>query len=181
MVSFAVQELFGLIGSLCYAMSLQSSLNLWNVARQAPLSMEFSRQEYWNGLLCPSIFLTQGLNPRLLCLLHWQAISLPVVPPGKPLCLFLLLFLLLSEMDPKSMPLWFMSKSILPRFSSRSFTYSILHKVLKSILSLLFNIVLDNVVIPFFHMQLSSFPSTTCWRDCLFSTVYCILASFLVD
>ena len=30
------------------------------------------------------IFLTQGLNPRLLCLLHWQAGSLPTEPPGKP-------------------------------------------------------------------------------------------------
>ena len=26
---------------------------LWTVAHQAPLSMRFSRQEYWNGLLCP--------------------------------------------------------------------------------------------------------------------------------
>ena len=26
---------------------------LWTVAHQAPLSMGFSRQEYWNGLLCP--------------------------------------------------------------------------------------------------------------------------------
>ena len=26
---------------------------LWTVTCQAPLSMEFSRQEYWNGLLCP--------------------------------------------------------------------------------------------------------------------------------
>ena len=25
----------------------------WTVARQAPLSMEFSRQEYWSGLLFP--------------------------------------------------------------------------------------------------------------------------------
>ena len=28
--------------------------NTWTVARQAPLSMEFSRQEYWSGLLFPS-------------------------------------------------------------------------------------------------------------------------------
>ena len=27
---------------------------LWTVARQAPLSIEFSRQEYWTGLLFPS-------------------------------------------------------------------------------------------------------------------------------
>ena len=33
------------------------------------------------------IFLTQGLNPRLLSLLHWQAGSLSLVPPGKPLLL----------------------------------------------------------------------------------------------
>ena len=26
---------------------------LWNVAHQAPLSMGFFRQEYWNGLHCP--------------------------------------------------------------------------------------------------------------------------------
>ena len=30
------------------------------------------------------IFPTQGRNPRLLHLLHWQAGSLQVVPPGKP-------------------------------------------------------------------------------------------------
>ena len=27
---------------------------LWTVAHQAPLSMGFSRQAYWSGLLCPS-------------------------------------------------------------------------------------------------------------------------------
>ena len=27
---------------------------LWTVAHQAPLSMGFSRQEYWSGLPCPS-------------------------------------------------------------------------------------------------------------------------------
>ena len=26
---------------------------LWTVARKAPLSMEFFRQEYWSGLPCP--------------------------------------------------------------------------------------------------------------------------------
>ena len=37
--------------------SLQSCptprLTLWTVARQAPLSMGFFRQEYWSGLPCP--------------------------------------------------------------------------------------------------------------------------------
>ena len=37
------------------AKSLQSHLfvTLWTVACQAPLSMGFSRQEYWSGLPCP--------------------------------------------------------------------------------------------------------------------------------
>ena len=52
----------------------------------APLSMGFFRQEYRSGLPClpPGIFPTQGSNPRLLCLLHWQADSLPLAPHGKP-------------------------------------------------------------------------------------------------
>ena len=39
--------------------------------RQAPLSMEVSRQEYWSGLPFPiqGILLTQGFNLPLLCLL----------------------------------------------------------------------------------------------------------------
>ena len=32
--------------------------------------------------LLQGIFLTQGLNPRLLCLLRRQVGSLPLVPPG---------------------------------------------------------------------------------------------------
>ena len=35
--------------------------------------------------LLQGIFPTQGLNLLLLCLLHWQVGSLPLVPPGKPL------------------------------------------------------------------------------------------------
>jgi len=34
----------------------------WIAARQASLSMEFSRQEYWCGLLLQGIFPTQGLQ-----------------------------------------------------------------------------------------------------------------------
>ena len=48
----------------------------------------FSRQECWSGLPCllQGLFPTQGLNPYLLCLLHWQGGSLPLAPPGKPHC-----------------------------------------------------------------------------------------------
>ena len=51
------------------AQSLQVCLFVtpWTIAHQAPLSMRFSRQEYWSGLPCPPprIFLTQGSNLRL--------------------------------------------------------------------------------------------------------------------
>ena len=61
-------------------------VTLWTIARWATLSMEFYMQKYWNGChtLLQGIFLTQGWNLHLLCLLHWQADSLPLVPPGKP-------------------------------------------------------------------------------------------------
>ena len=44
--------------------------------------VELSRQEYRSGLPFPppGIFSTQELNPGLL---HWQADSLPLEPPGK--------------------------------------------------------------------------------------------------
>ena len=59
---------------------------LWTVGHQAPLSMGFSRQEYWSGChtLLQGIFPTQGLNSRLLHHLHWRVGSLPLAPLGKP-------------------------------------------------------------------------------------------------
>ena len=44
------------------------SVTSWTVARQAPLSMEFSRQECWSGLPFPSpgYLPTQGLKLGLL-------------------------------------------------------------------------------------------------------------------
>ena len=65
---------------------VQLFATLWTIAPQAPLSMGFSRQEYWSGLPFPppGELPNPGINPRLLRLLHWQAGSLPLVPPGKP-------------------------------------------------------------------------------------------------
>ena len=59
----------------------------WTVAYQAPLSMAFSRQEYYSGLPFPfqGIFLTQELNPGLLHL--WQILYL-LSYEGSPLVLY---------------------------------------------------------------------------------------------
>ena len=53
------------------------------VAHQAPLSMEFSRKEYWSGLPFPSPgdLPDPGIKPGSVAL--W-ADSLPSEPPGKP-------------------------------------------------------------------------------------------------
>ena len=57
----------------------------WTVAYQAPLSMGFSRQEYWSGLPFPSPgdLPNPGIEPRPPAL---QADALPSEPPGKPPC-----------------------------------------------------------------------------------------------
>ena len=38
---------------LSHFSSVQLFVTLWTIAHQAPLSMEFSRQEYWSGLPGP--------------------------------------------------------------------------------------------------------------------------------
>ena len=47
------------------AKSCPTPVTLWTVAHQTPLSMEFSRQEYWNGLSFPSPgdLLHPGIEP----------------------------------------------------------------------------------------------------------------------
>ena len=46
---------------------VSDSVTPWTRAHQAPITMEFSRQEYWSGLPFPppGIFPTQGSNPDL--------------------------------------------------------------------------------------------------------------------
>ena len=47
---------------------------------QAPLPMEFFRQEYWSGLPIPppGDIPNPGIKPASLCLPHWQDNSLPL-------------------------------------------------------------------------------------------------------
>ena len=64
------------------AKSLQSDLTvtLWTVAHYSPLCMEFSRQEYWSGLLChpPGDLPDPGTEPMSPAALALQADSLPL-------------------------------------------------------------------------------------------------------
>ena len=62
------------------------------VAHQAPLSMEFSKQEYRSGLPFPSPrdLPDPEMEPRSPTL---QAVSLPSEPPGKPICASISIYL----------------------------------------------------------------------------------------
>ena len=66
------------------------SVTPWTIPCQAPLFMEFSRQEYWSGLLFPfpGDLPDPGTEPESLCFLHWQVdffFFLITEPLGKPL------------------------------------------------------------------------------------------------
>ena len=75
----------------CYSFSSAQSLSRvqlfatsWSIAHQAPLSVGFSRQEYWSGLPFPSPgdLPNPGIEPRSPAL---QADALTSEPPGKGL------------------------------------------------------------------------------------------------
>ena len=61
----------------------------WTVAQQVPLSMDFSRQEYWNGLPFSSTddFPDPGIetaSPESLVLAEVPRLKVTIEPPGKP-------------------------------------------------------------------------------------------------
>ena len=73
--------------------SLEQCACVWSVVSNsllphelAPLSMRFSRQQYWSGLPFPSPgeIPDPEMEPASLMSLHWQVGSLPLAPPGKP-------------------------------------------------------------------------------------------------
>ena len=87
--SFLSQQIW--LEALCLALNLccnllssvKFSVTLWTVAYQAPLSMEFSRQEYWRELSFPppGDLPDPGIKPRSPAL---QADSSQSEPPQKP-------------------------------------------------------------------------------------------------
>ena len=69
---------------------VQLFATLWTVARQAPLSMGFWRQEYWSGLLCPlpGDLPNPGIKPVSPAVPTLQADSLPLSHWESPLDFF---------------------------------------------------------------------------------------------
>ena len=64
----------------------------WTVARHAPLSMGFSRQEYWSGLLIPppgdlpdpGTEASSPVSPALQTDYYYYYYYFPIEPPGSP-------------------------------------------------------------------------------------------------
>ena len=67
-------------------LGFQLFATLWIAARQAPLSVGFSRQECWSKLPCPppGDLPNLGIKPVSSALPALQADSLSTEPPGKP-------------------------------------------------------------------------------------------------
>ena len=66
LLKVVVRALYSLIVACMHAQSSDSFETIGTIARQAPPSMGFSRQEYWSGLPCPPPGdLPKGLNPSL--------------------------------------------------------------------------------------------------------------------
>ena len=77
---------------------------IWTAAHQAPLSWCSPGKNTGVGCyaLLQGIFLIQGSNPDLLYILHWQAVSLPLMSPEKPnLCSIHLHILFKMKIWPK--------------------------------------------------------------------------------
>ena len=70
---------------VCVLGGVQLFVTLWTVALQAPLSMEFSRQEYWSGLPSPPAgdLPDPGIEPRSLVSPALAGGFFTTEPPGK--------------------------------------------------------------------------------------------------
>ena len=70
----------------CVLSCVQLFVTPWTVAYQVPLSIEFSRQEYWSGLLFPSLGDLPNLGSKPLSLVSPALAGelLTIEPPGSP-------------------------------------------------------------------------------------------------
>ena len=91
---------------------------LWTVACQAPLSMGFSRQEYWSGLPYPPPrdLPDPGIKPTSPAVPALQADSLPLSHQGSPTSILLPL---------KSLALWYTMRIQLNEIGNQSQTESL--------------------------------------------------------
>ena len=98
-------------------------------AHQDPLSMEFSREEYWSDWPFPSLeyLPNPGIKPRFLAL---QAYSLPSEPLGKPFVYFLISIVMFFFSFYKNIvPQWIMTTQSLSSSSIAAISFIIDHLI----------------------------------------------------
>ena len=81
------------------AQSCPTLCDPWTVACQAPMSMRFSRQENWSGLLFPSSgdLLDPGIKPRSIVSLALAGRLFTVVPLMRQHFIYSSVYMLISE------------------------------------------------------------------------------------
>ena len=79
---FAFEFNSGVYACTCVLSHVPLFVTPWTIARQAPLLWNFPVKNTGGGchFLLQGIFLTQGWNPYLLSLLHWQPDSFSTEP-----------------------------------------------------------------------------------------------------
>ena len=72
---------------LCTQSVMSDSVTSWTVTHQAPLSMEFSRQEYWKELpfLTPGDLPNSGIEPTTFAFPVIAGRLFTSAPPKKPI------------------------------------------------------------------------------------------------
>ena len=78
---------------MCACSVMSNSVTPWTIAHQAPLSIEFSNQEYWNvfPFLCPGDLPNPGIKPAASMSSALAGRFFTTEPPGKPSTTVLLL------------------------------------------------------------------------------------------
>ena len=80
------QELVAYVCKLSCFSRVRLCVTLWTAARRTPLSMGFSRQEYWSGLPCPppGDLSDPGIKPASPASPTLKVDSLPLSHQGSP-------------------------------------------------------------------------------------------------
>ena len=87
---------FWLLYTLCVLGCVWLFVGPWTVVHQAPLPMEFSRQEYWSGVVFPTPggLPDLGVKPVSLASPALAGRFFTTVPPGKPRCVYYCIYTL---------------------------------------------------------------------------------------
>ena len=93
MIQFSISVCVYIITCVCVCAAAQLCLTVspWTVACQTPLSVGFSRQEYWSGLPYPSPgdLPDPGIKPVSPAALELAGRLFTAEPPGKPMCMYI--------------------------------------------------------------------------------------------